>query len=42
MDVAQRALRESRTQMVRGKMMPSARPYKPRSNEAVFVVFLVR
>jgi hypothetical protein len=28
--------------MVREKMMPSVRPYKPRSDEAMFVVFLVR
>jgi hypothetical protein len=27
--------------MVRGKMMPSPRPCKPRSNETVFVVFPV-
>jgi hypothetical protein len=34
--------RAAKTQMVRGKMVPSARPYKPRSNEATFVVFPVR
>jgi hypothetical protein len=27
--------------MVRGKPTPSPRPYKPRSSEAVFVVFSV-
>jgi hypothetical protein len=31
--------RAVRTQMVRGKTMPSPRPYKPRSNEVVCVVF---
>jgi hypothetical protein len=39
-DVIQRALRESSE--VRGKMTPSAMPCRPRSNEAMFVVFLVR
>jgi hypothetical protein len=34
--------REVKTQMVRGKMTPSARPYKPRSNEAMFMAFPVR
>jgi hypothetical protein len=43
-EVARRALREraAKTQMVRGKMTPSARPCKPRSNEAMFMVFPVR
>jgi hypothetical protein len=42
LEVAQRALKESSEDlMVRGKMMPSPRPCKPRSNEAMFVVFLV-
>jgi hypothetical protein len=39
-DVAQRALRESNEDS--NEMTPSARPYKPRCNEAVFMVFLVR
>jgi hypothetical protein len=34
--------REVKTQMVRGKMTPSARPYKPRSNEPMFMAFPVR
>jgi hypothetical protein len=39
-EVAQRALgRVAKTQMVKGKMMPSPRLCKLRSNEAVFVVF---
>jgi hypothetical protein len=41
-EVAQRFLRESSERlMVRGKMTPSPRPCKPRSNEVVFVVFPV-
>jgi hypothetical protein len=34
--------RAAKTQIMREKMMPSARPCKPRSNEVVFVVFPVR
>jgi hypothetical protein len=33
--------RAVKTQMVRGKMTPSPRPCKPRSNEAVFMVFAI-
>jgi hypothetical protein len=41
-EVAQRALREStETQMVKGKMALLPRLYKPRSNDVVFIVFLV-
>jgi hypothetical protein len=41
-EVAQRALwRAAKTEMVRRKMTPLPRPCKPRSNERVFVVFLV-
>jgi hypothetical protein len=40
--VAQRASgRAAKTQMMKGKMMPSPRPCKPRSNEVMFMVFLV-
>jgi hypothetical protein len=33
---------KAKTQMVREKMTPSARPRKPRNIEVVLVVFLVR
>jgi hypothetical protein len=33
--------RAAKTQMVRGKTTPSLRPYKPRSNEVMFVVLPV-
>jgi hypothetical protein len=39
-EVAQRALRES-SKDSNGESAPSPRPCKPRSNEAMFVVFLV-
>jgi hypothetical protein len=32
----------AKTQMMRGKTMSSVRPYKPRSNEVMFLVFPVR
>jgi hypothetical protein len=42
LEVAQRALRESSEDSnVKGKMMPSPTPCKSRSNEVVFMVFLV-
>jgi hypothetical protein len=42
-DVSRWALRESnKDSNGERKMMPSARPCKPRSNEAMFMVFTVR